>query len=84
VITGSEGALADVTFFPNPVKDFVTISLSQNQQGKFSVFDQTGHLVAEGFLAGSTTIDLRALPAGFYYGRLQSGSAVRILKLIKR
>jgi len=81
LITGAEDDLASVELFPNPVKDYVSISLPENQPATVKIYNQTGKLVSESFIEGKTSIDLRSFPSGFYYCRIQSGNQLKLVKL---
>jgi len=84
VITAVEqDELVQVEVFPNPVKDFVTISLPENQQGICTIYDRTGKLISTNFIQGETALDMRSYPPGLYYGRVQTRSSVKMIKLIR-
>lgn len=85
VITGTEqGESLHVEVFPNPVVDFATISLSENQKGTCAIYDQAGKLISNHFIEEKTSIDMRSYPSGLYYGRVQTRSYVKMIKLIRR
>ena len=84
VITGVEQDEAvQVEVFPNPVVDFVTISLSENQQGTCAIYDPAGKLISNHVIQEKTSIDMRSYPSGLYYGRVQTRSCVKMIKFIR-
>jgi hypothetical protein len=83
VITGIDEALISVELFPNPVKDFVTISLPESINGHYRIFDQSGRIISSNFVTGKISVDMRSCPAGFYYVRIQSGRSFKFIKFIK-
>lgn len=84
VITAVEqDELVRVDVFPNPIKDFVTISLPENQQGTCTIYDQAGKLISTNFIQGEIAVDMRSCPPGLYYGRVQTRSSVKMIKLIR-
>ncbi len=68
-----------VTLYPNPVSDLLTVSLS-NQPGsplEVQVFDLVGHLVKTNTFPAETlncTLDMSELAAGVYLLKLQAGN----------
>jgi hypothetical protein len=83
----------DALIFPNPVKDFATISLGESELSfskfRIEIFNHAGLLVkslkAESYNS-EITFDMTGMSVGFYYLRLipeTSGFGVTALKLIK-
>jgi hypothetical protein len=86
IITGTEEDVREnelIEIFPNPVTEIITISLAENQSARFVLYDHTGKAVMHQSLRGPTTLDLRSLPPGFYFTRVQTGSDFKLIKLIK-
>jgi len=84
IITAVEDdGLTWVDLFPNPVKDFFTISLSGNQKGNYMIFDQSGRLISSNSISGKISFDMRSYPTGFYYCRIQTGRSFKLIKFIK-
>jgi len=74
---------SDVSLFPNPGKDFVTVSLSGSNEDirTVEVFDLNGRRVLSTTL---TTVNVSALPAGTYLFRITTGHGIRHTKFVKQ
>jgi len=72
--------------YPNPAKDKITVSshaITGNTQ--FSIFNVSGEKVLERQLKNTETqIDIRTLPRGVYFVRLQNEKMVEVGKIIKQ
>jgi hypothetical protein len=66
------GSVSSISFFPNPARDFVNVSLGSGTSGQVTVrlFSQSGQLVQEKNVESATgavvTFPLQNLSAGFY------------------
>ena len=76
---------------PNPVDQSTTMTFkaSNNETGKLSIFNLTGKLVFEqsynfNIGANQKMIDLSLLSRGMYIGRLQVGSQMQSVKIMKK
>jgi hypothetical protein len=71
--------------YPNPAKDNVTVSLSDNTVGTFAVFDLNGKVVKNQAISGTqTTISTASLAQGTYIIRLvKDGVASSGIKFVK-
>jgi len=59
----------DMTVYPNPVRDVVTVDIPEGKRGRIVVFDMMGQLVWEGTedeYRGDVLIDLSGLSVGSY------------------
>jgi hypothetical protein len=82
----------EVSAFPNPFVESVTFNYEVLQAGnvQISVFDQSGRqvriLVDQQLEAGTynARMETAQLPVGIYYARVQSGTSMQVLKLIKK
>jgi plastocyanin len=76
--------LIDVSVFPNPASDLITVKGSKNLPGtEYYITDQNGRQVLTGKLDGETTsIQISQLNKGIYYLQLE-GQKNRSLKVIK-
>lgn len=73
----------DVSIFPNPAKDWVTVTLTQGEtDASFSISDQTGKLLLFGELDESGKINTSSLAKGNYVLSLQTSSGIKTTKLI--
>lgn len=73
----------DVSIFPNPAKDWVTVTLTQAEtDASFSISDQTGKLLLFGKLDESGKINTSSLAKGNYVLSLQTSSGIKTTKLI--
>jgi hypothetical protein len=84
VITSIKHEKITINVFPNPVSDFLTISLPENQFAKIDLFDISGKGHISTSITGTDTIDLRSYPTGVYFFRVLSGNIIKVIKLIKR
>ena len=82
----------EVTAYPNPFTSAVQFNYTVKEAGNvnITVFDQSGkmvQLVADAYQeAGTyeTRFEAEQLPAGIYYGRIQAGGTMQIVKLFKK
>lgn len=66
------GPLANLTVYPNPVQDYVSIKSTEEVKGSpFQLLDTFGKVVSNGILNDEiTTMNLTSLSAGMYFIRL--------------
>ncbi|MFN8165532.1 MAG: T9SS type A sorting domain-containing protein [Bacteroidia bacterium] len=79
--------LSSLMLYPNPVKDEVRIDLSSIQNGEFSltIYDNLSRMVraTKQLERGMVNqIDVRSLPAGNYYFRVESSEGARVFRVI--
>ena len=79
-----------VTVFPNPVKDIATVNIDLTSSGTISIFitDVAGKeiqkVAVEGAAGGNTKkVDMSKLASGSYLFKVQSGSDIRTVPVIK-
>ena len=78
--------LREVSVFPNPTDDLLTIKISaaELETISFQVLDNAGKKITSGiFQAPQTDISLRELPAGTYHILLKTKQELRAFKVIK-
>lgn len=82
----SPDARAQIDVWPNPASDFVRIQSQGNAIESLSLFDSWGRVLRT--LSGNTTynyqLDLRDLPAGMYFVRVESAGKHTVRKILKR
>ena len=68
------GPLANLTVYPNPAQDYVSIKSSENIKGaSFQLLDAFGKVVSNGMINDEiTTMNLASLSSGIYFIRLGS------------
>ncbi|MES2389650.1 MAG: T9SS type A sorting domain-containing protein [Bacteroidota bacterium] len=78
------------SLFPNPTEGISTLQVSgfQNQAFNVSVFNAAGELqqalnIENSNSENGSLLDISGLPAGFYFIRIETGTAVKVLKLVK-
>ena len=78
-------AATNISVYPNPTKDRVTVELPENTVGTLALFDLNGKIVRNQSVNGNiTTIDTASLSAGTYILRLvQNGVASSGVKIMK-
>jgi hypothetical protein len=75
---------SEVSIFPNPIIDFMTISANENINS-IAVFNVLGQLVFEKKVnAKEEKIDLTALTSGNYIVKINSETSSKVLKIIKQ
>lgn len=72
-----------VSFYPNPVKSYLTINIENNQPVKIQIFDILGKQVFKKTIPDSRRIDLHSLKAGVYIITLTQNNSTISKKLIK-
>lgn len=75
-----------VLFYPNPTRDFVTITLpDNNKESTVDIINMNGAVLRTQVIPGSGayTVSLKDYPAGIYVLRLSSASGSVIEKIIK-
>ena len=76
----------DFILFPNPVNDFITVSLpTGNDKGSFLIYNVLGQKISENIISSQTSnISLESLEKGIYVYKLESGLLSRTGKIIKQ
>lgn len=75
---------SEVTIFPNPIIDFMTVSAKENINS-IAIFNTLGQLVLEKKLNTSEEkIDVTALTSGNYFVKINSETSSKVLKIIKQ
>jgi Secretion system C-terminal sorting domain len=78
-------AFADVTIFPNPSQDEITISKQDENPINFSITDVTGKEMQSGILQEKVNkIDLKNINTGLYFIKLSEEEKSKVFKLMKR
>jgi len=74
-----------IKLYPNPVKDILTIEgLNANNKTSISIIDLQGHVLAKAIANNKTyTWNIKQLPAGNYYVRIEADKKVTTLKFVK-
>ncbi len=82
----SPGAISDLTIFPNPVRDFLSVSNVSQGQFLFRLYNVSGEIVInELHLSDHQEIDLLSLEPGIYFYLISSPACVeRSGKLVKK
>jgi len=81
----TDNSLSDVSIYPNPVQDILTITTSGNLNNKIAtVFDINGKRVLNTKLENTRAINVSKLSAGFYILRLESEGKSITRKFIKK
>ena len=69
--------------YPNPNAGSFTISPATNEEMEISVLDAVGRAVLKYEMCGDHSLDIRHLPDGIYFLKLQKDTGGAILKLVK-
>jgi len=76
--------LKNLSFFPNPVKNYLTIS-SLFKISNYQIYNVLGSLVGEGNPGGKVvTIDMTMLNSGMYFIKVTSSNMQSTLKIAKK
>ncbi|MCZ2129544.1 MAG: T9SS type A sorting domain-containing protein [Bacteroidia bacterium] len=71
-------------FYPNPSNDMLNLYLDKNSETKIEITDFQGRTLLSKIISGnSTIIDMKDLPSGVYFLRLQQGNKISVAKFIK-
>ncbi|MBL7932338.1 MAG: T9SS type A sorting domain-containing protein [Bacteroidia bacterium] len=74
----------NISLFPNPANNEVTLQLNNGLVKQIEILDITGRLVAKQESSlDSTVINIQQLAVGTYYLKVKSGSNTEMIKLIK-
>jgi len=73
--------LNQIAIVPNPSNDVIYLNGIDQLEGSYKLHDVTGQLLAQGKLQGSINLSNRA--AGLYFVTLESGTARRVIKVIR-
>jgi len=81
---GIETLITNVAFFPNPVKNILTITTESEISG-VTISDASGRIVLAKNLIRSqnTEIDLSALEDGIYFIRVETPTGIALQKIVK-
>ena len=79
------GKLIAIKLYPNPVKDVLTLEgLTANNKTNISIISLQGNILAKTIANNSTyTWNIKQLPAGTYYVRIEAEKNVTTLKFVK-
>jgi hypothetical protein len=82
-VDSDEEAAAEIAVYPNPVSDIVTFSSTEPIESiTITITSMIGSRIAE--LRGIATVDMSAVPSGYYIATVQSGTKRFVTKLIKK
>ena len=75
-----------IKIYPNPVKDVLNIEgLNVNSKTTISLNDMQGRALAKTTITGSTYAwNIKQLPAGNYYVRIEADKKITSLKFVKQ
>ncbi len=86
VITATQNEPSqEVKLYPNPVQDWLTIELPENQKSvALTIYDATGRAVySQSLRDAKTQVNLQMLSSGTYFAHLQGTAYKRVVKFIK-
>jgi hypothetical protein len=74
-----------IKLYPNPVEDMLTLEgLNANTKTTLSIVDVQGRVLAKATTTNSVyTWNIKQLPAGNYYVRIEAGKKVETMKFVK-
>ena len=74
--------VADITLYPNPVKNVLNINTSEEELN-FELLSVSGNIISQGKLNSEKKISVSYLSQGLYFIRLKSNKNRKIFKFIK-
>ncbi len=84
---GISAVVADITLFPNPVEDYLLVTLGEYipQYGQIMIFDISGHPVrTKRIYYGQNNVDMTGLATGMYVWKVMDGEVeIRSGKVVK-
>lgn len=87
VVTGiKDGVIKEVSVYPNPVNDYLTIQINNTQtlNGKLKIYNSNGRLILEGSLfENKSQLNVNSLPKGLYLIKVISDKDVYEGKFFK-
>jgi hypothetical protein len=85
VLGVAKNEMPSFDFYPNPVKDFVQISIVENVPARFTIIDLNGKIIRNLPISNkNTTVDLQELPTGIYLLLLEQQGKTQTKKFIKK
>ncbi len=85
---GTSAAIADITLFPNPVEDYLLVTLGEYipQHGQMMIYDISGRPVhTQRIYYGQNNVDMTRLATGMYVWKMMDGKTViqkgKVLKI---
>lgn len=77
--TNQLGEKVDLTIYPNPAQDFITISSTQTIKSAYHILNVNGKLILKGEMnLDSKSIDIRSLNSGIYFIQFEDAEMKRI------
>ena len=75
----------DISIFPNPVIDFLTINANENETSPYEIYNTVGKRISTNVLTGAAThVDVSLLPPGLYMLKIKGYNIPsRTIKFIK-
>ncbi|WP_191861013.1 FG-GAP-like repeat-containing protein [Hanstruepera ponticola] len=75
----------EIRLYPNPVNDFLNISMKGNTNLNYAIYNLTGKLIQEmTMLPASNQIDIKSLKSGIYFIHLNTNQKTTIHKIVKK
>ncbi|MFC0605038.1 endonuclease [Winogradskyella pulchriflava] len=78
-----DATIKTISFYPNPVKSHLNISLKSDLETKIEIYDILGKLVFNKTISASATLDVQSLKAGIYIVKISQENSSISKRLIK-
>jgi spore coat protein U-like protein len=72
VVLSTEKIDNDVTIYPNPANEFVTIKATQNKLVQYQIYNALGSTIAAGNFNSTAKIETKSFPAGIYFIKIRT------------
>lgn len=75
--------LADISVYPNPVTNELTITNKGNEHIEYEIYNTMGVLVCKGSFNNECVVNTTAFAKGIYYLKLNNGKDFNVQKIVK-
>ena len=75
----------EIRLYPNPVNDFLNITIKGNTSSNYAIYNLAGKLIQEmTMLPASNQINIKSLKSGIYFIHLNTNQKTTIHKIVKK
>lgn len=72
----------NLTVFPNPASDFLTVKIENNLLNRYALYNVAGQEVLSGIVNLNNLIDVRSLNRGIYFLKVENSLETKVVKII--
>lgn len=81
-LSTTDNTFGNLTIFPNPVKDILTINALEQSFNNYKIYNLTGQIVLKNYLKNQNKINVSSLNNGIYFIKITSSKGKEIIKKI--